>query len=483
MLNSAFGPMVTDDAVLLVPNYQNPGRMTIMHEGRELVMSFEGAEIYKDKFERLKLLSNMKRRVRQRCRQRLCQISPTFRCKACRAPYCSQKCQSLDWHRHVFVCAVPGRPNLADSLVLLIRYAGDLDDPECQSLLRRKLFADKDISTTFGFSNCATLEGVDSLISIYRRLTLQNRSAILLQNWVDLGELEERIKAGILARQEQHLSSNEWLLASKDLFQKRYSAISAHIEYGLHAAILLLIPDRSGYGDICDAGFRILWLYSHLLKDFDRLPDRSHFAWLDFGFCFCQSRELMVKMADAYLDLATQAPFLEIVDFWVAYSQLDGLFEAKGIKISEFKMAGISFGRATKMGRGVYQLMVEINHVHRGIWCQCQIFHGRCCREFPESRFSVESVMEYGFDKLSPYERWQMMVLWEDIFTSKNFDPREMLAARRDGDGAALQNYVERMVDTRRYYNKYKTGLLFPDLRGRLNWVTNIIPSCFCICH
>lgn len=127
--------------------------------------------------------------------------------------------------------------------------------------------------------------------------------------------------------------------------------------------------------------------------------------------------------------------------------------------------------------------MVEINHVHRGICCQCQTFHGRCCREFPESHFSVESVMEYGFEKLSPYERWQMMVLWEDVFTSKNFDPREMLDVRRDEDGMELQNYVERMVDTRRYYNKCKTGLLFPVLRGRLNWETSIMPSRFSICH
>lgn len=63
----------------------------------------------------------------------------------------------------------------------------------------------------------------------------------------------------------------------------------------------------------------------------------------------------MLKMADAYMDLAIQASFPESVDFWVAYSQLDGLFEAKGINITEFKMAGISFGRRKKMGLGVYQ--------------------------------------------------------------------------------------------------------------------------------
>lgn len=76
-----------------------------------------------------------------------------------------------------------------------------------------------------------------------------------------------------------------------------------------------------------------------------------------------------------------------------------------------------------------------------------------------------------------------MIVLWEDIFTSKIFDAREMLAGRRSEAGRALQNYVERMVDTTRYRNKYKTGALFPDLRGRLIWETSVIPFCFCICH
>ena len=76
-----------------------------------------------------------------------------------------------------------------------------------------------------------------------------------------------------------------------------------------------------------------------------------------------------------------------------------------------------------------------------------------------------------------------MIVSWEDIFTSEDFDAREMLAARRSEDHSALQNYVERLVDTRRYHNKYKAGALFPDLRGRLIWETSVIPSCFCICH
>ncbi len=475
--------MVMDDAVLLVPDFQNPGRITVWHEGRRLETSIEDAELYKDKFERLKLLSNMNRRIRRRCHQPVCKIVPAFRCKACRASYCSRRCQNLDWHRHVFVCTVRGRPNLADSLVLLIRGAGDLHATESQDLLREKLLADKDVSTAFGFGGCETSEEVCSLIFIYRHLTSRKRSAVLLQKCVDHGELEEKIKASILARQEQRLPCHEWFLASTKLFQKRDSDMAAHVEYGFCGAMSLLMPNGSGYGDVTDAEYRVLWLYSHLLKDFDDLPNRSHSAWLDFGFCFCQSREWMVRMADAYMELAMKASFSEIVNFWDTYSRLDGLFEAKGINIATFKRAGISFGRPTKMERGVYQLMVEINHVHRGIWCRCGTFHERSCKSFPESRFSTESVVDYGFDKLSPWERWEMIVLWEDIFTSKNFDAREMLAARRSEDHRALQNYVERMVDTRRYCNKYKTGALFPDLRGRLIWETSIIPFCFCICH
>jgi len=475
--------MVTDDAVLLVPDFQNPGRITIWHEGRCLKTSMEDAEVYKDKFERRKLLSNIKRRISQSCRQPACRIVPALLCKACRAPYCSRECQNLDWHRHVFVCAVRGRPNLADALVLLIRDSGDLDDPEYQSLLRRKLFADKDVSATFGFRGCETLDEVNSLIRIYRHLTSRKRSAVLLQKFVDHGELEEEIKASILARIEQPLFCHEWFLASTNLFQKRDSGMAAHIEYGFRGAMGLLMPDGPDLEDLTDAGFRVLWLYSHLLKDFDCLPNRSHSEWLDFGFCFCHSHEWMVRMAEAYKELARKASFSEILHFWDAHSRLDGLFEAKGINIVEFQTAGIFFGRPTKMELGVYQLMVEINHVHRGIWCRCAILHESSCKRFPESRFSTESVVEYGFDKLNLWERWQMMVLWEDVFTSKKFDAREMLAPRRNEDGWALQAYVERMVDTRRYYNKYKTGVLFPDLRGRLIWETSAIPFCFCICH
>lgn len=472
-----------DDAILLVPDFQNPGRMTVMHKSVQRDMSIEDAETYKDKFERSKLVPKPHRLTRRICHQRGCQIDPTFRCMACRASYCSRQCQILDWHRHVFVCAVRGRPSLADSLVLILRNAGDFDDPKAQGLLRNQLFTDRDISTTFGFGGCETLEEVDYLVCIYRRLTSRRASAVLLQKWVDHGELKEEIKASILARPEQRLSCQKWLFDSTTSFQERRSGFSAHVDHGFYNAMSLLMPNGSGDGVVTYAKHRVLWLYAHLLKDFDNLPDRSYSGWLDFGFCFCQSREWKIKMAEAYAELAMKASFLEISDFWGTYGRLDGLFDAKGIDITSFRSAGIAFGRPTKMELGVYRLMMEINHVHRGTWCRCATFHEKSCKKFPESRFSIESVAEYGFDQLSPWERWQMTNLWEEIFTSKDFDAREMLAARRSKDGSALQTYVEKMVDTRRYYHKYKTGALFPDLRGRLIWETSVIPLCFCICH
>ena len=105
-------------------------------------------------------------------------------------------------------------------------------------------------------------------------------------------------------------------------------------------------------------------------------------------------------MADEWIDLAGEASLLEIINFWDTYGLLDGLFKAKGIKITIFKVAGLSFGRLRKVELGVYQLMVEINHVHYGIWYRYVTFHKGSCNKFPESHFSVES-MEYGFDKLS----------------------------------------------------------------------------------
>ena len=65
-------------------------------------------------------------------------------------------------------------------------------------------------------------------------------------------------------------------------------------------------------------------------------------------------------MADKCIDLAGEASLLEVINFWDSYGLLDWLFKAKGIKITIFKVAGLSFGRLRKVELGVYQSMVEI---------------------------------------------------------------------------------------------------------------------------
>lgn len=172
--------------------------------------------------------------------------------------------------------------------------------------------------------------------------------------------------------------------------------------YAFYGAISLRMPDGSGDGDVTHAESSVLWLYAHLLKDFDSLPKWNHPAWLEFGFCFCQSREWKIRLADADLELAKKDSFPEIVDIWRNDGRLDKLFKAKYIDITLFRSARLAFGRPTKTKLGVYQLTKEINHVHRGTWCRCSTFHERSFKSFPESRFTTESVIECGFDRLSP---------------------------------------------------------------------------------
>jgi hypothetical protein len=73
--------------------------------------------------------------------------------------------------------------------------------------------------------------------------------------------------------------------------------------------------------------------------------------------------------------------------------------------------------------------------------------------------------------------------MYSEIVVAKGFGVRKMIAARRSEDELALQEYMERMVDVRKYQDKYKTWALFPDLKGKINRATSLLPRCYCICH
>jgi len=230
---------------------------------------------------------------------------------------------------------------------------------------------------------------------------------------------------------------------------------------------------------------KVVRLYALLLRDFGNLPDVSDPGWMDFGFCFAPSECWKRQMSDKYLELALCTSLDEIVTCWEENYQLDGLFKTKEIDLSAFHQVEISFGRPKQMQMGVFQLMIEINHVHRGIFCQCAEERGCRCKTSSgfEPRFSPESVFDYGFDKLNPWERWQIMNLWRDVFASPKFDPRDLMQARRSTDDSTFRSYIDGLVDTSVYWNRYKAGMPFPNFYGRINWDGSSIPMCYCICQ
>jgi hypothetical protein len=452
-------------------------------------MSIDEADIFKDTFERKKLLPKLKiMKIRRHCHWEACKVAPTLRCKSCRAPYCSRSCQRLDWHKHVFVCTVHGRSNLADSLVYLIRESLYLQDT---AVSRKQLLDDVDLSEAFGFNACATIADSDNLFCLYRHLILKRKvSGLKFQEWIGSGKVRSRINHQIFLQKDDRCRCHNWFTTSSDVFRDRSSDIPAYIEYGFVRTLNFIRENDENQDDGVDdkppssSERRVFRLYSLLLKDFDNIPDINHFQWLDFGFCFCWNDEWSSKMAGAYFELAKCSSIAEIARFWEENGyNLDGIFFTKCIDISQFQKAGISFGRPSYADLGIYRLMVEVQHFQRGTFCACSVFNGCRCKRFPEPRLSIETVGDYGFDMLSPWERWQMIQLYAELFKTRGFDVREMLAARRNDDPVALQRYVERMVDVRKYQNKYKAGALFPDLRGKIIRETSVFPQCYCICY
>lgn len=115
------------------------------------------------------------------------------------------------------------------------------------------------------------------------------------------------------------------------------------------------------------------------------------------------------------------------------------------------KREDIVFGRPRKMDFGVYRLMLEIDHVHRGTICACERkYFQPMPQKGPKSCLRVETVGDYGFDGLNPWERWHFKLLYRELLDVPAFDAREMLVARRSAVQEALQNYIEKLVDVKK---------------------------------
>ena len=350
----------------------------------------------------------------------------------------------------------------------------------------KQLLTDPDLPAVFGFGHCETPGEIENLLYLYRIMVVNKPIGKLLQSWIDSSTLGKRIKDMICAHPGSRPACHEWFLSFGGLLPQGDSALLTNVDYGAQLAAELLFPESDSAGeypgyDISQVESEVFRLYAFLLKTFDNVPDRDHFAWIDFGFCHCRDVDSRIQMRDAYIGLARSASLAEIATSWQSQGRLNGLFNQKGIDITDLEREGIIFGRPKRTDLGIYRLMLEIDQVHRGSICACGHTFGKCHKRFPDSCLSLETIFDYGFDGLNPWERWQMMLLYQELFDSPTFDAREMLAARRSADPEALQKYIEKMVDVKKYWNKYKSDALFPNVRGRLNWERSQIPLCYCI--
>ena len=193
------------------------------------------------------------------------------------------------------------------------------------------------------------------------------------------------------------------------------------------------------------------------------------------------------RMAYAYEKLATVANFAEITKAWET-TTIEVLFLQNGIDISSFICQGIVFGRVSPDDMPIYCLMAEMKHFLAGIFCNC----GRRtdCKQYidQETRICRESDGDYGFHLTNAWERWSLVLLYSVIFAQRDFDPREMQAARRDPDPGCLVEYIENRVPKfclyGHFFNKYKSKTLLEyRLRSLLDRGRSVLPKCYCIAH
>lgn len=173
-------PTVFNNGLLITPIHDRPGYASVMGTGtnHELMeVTLQEAERLKDKdirsmfnLEPLNAMPPTRALHVYKCG--FCRQPCDTRCSACRMAYCSRKCQSKDWIRHVFVCCVKNRPNNVDYLKLLSRLwvvAGRDNISRTQYLTA--LFRDDHFCKTFGFDQCMQEMEVTYLFCIYHNVT------------------------------------------------------------------------------------------------------------------------------------------------------------------------------------------------------------------------------------------------------------------------------------------------------------------------
>ncbi|GAB1315563.1 hypothetical protein MFIFM68171_05773 [Madurella fahalii] len=180
-----------DKGVVIV---EDPGRPGFAYtaggplgKGREMTLA--EAELWKDNSIRSQLdLKNLGQPPRptlatpKSCRR--CGQPSQLRCSACRTRYCSASCQRRHWPRHVFVCAVPARPNDADDLKMAWFFANDR------------------LCRLFGFTKCLNLNDVANLLCVYDHMLKLLGVPLLAKLAPSIGSFLLNLSLGILQGEE-----------------------------------------------------------------------------------------------------------------------------------------------------------------------------------------------------------------------------------------------------------------------------------------
>ncbi|KAF2141558.1 uncharacterized protein K452DRAFT_308660 [Aplosporella prunicola CBS 121167] len=195
---------------------------------------------------------------------------------------------------------------------------------------------------------------------------------------------------------------------------------------------------------------KVFRLYTIVLRDFEKLPDEKNPEWMDFSFYLYPTPVRKQRMAEKYVQLADKAYLTDVATAWENHS-LEKLFQDKGIEVTDFTANDIHFGRSPLDRLEVYRLMMEIHHLHSGLFYKCAgvHIHGDFERAM-KNRFHVEAD-NFCFYKTNSWEKWQLSLLFKELFERKDFDPREMQAVSRSDSGEGFHKWMEDKIYTRRF--------------------------------
>lgn len=489
-------PTAFNNGLLISPIHNKPGYAWVSgarFDHRPIEVTLTEAERLKDQdirsMFRLESPNEMPhRRVLYSHKCKFCGQSCQSRCSACRMNYCSRKCQSKDWFRHVFICCVKNRPNSVDYPKLLTRqWLAVVNDTASRALFLTALFRDDHLCKTFGFNICVQEMEVANLFCIYNSLTC-GFSSKMLQHFVEHETLGRFIELWI---QLQMAQTNTEDCGCFPWFLSRHQSASFEIPnhggqylYQLWAMQEVEKIFSINYDSVLSRSEHIvIFLYRILLRDFNNIPNIGDPEWIRFGFCYCTSRAQMEIFAKAYIQLATHTSLSQIATAWESGTLLD-LMATRGIAISTLISDGIYPRQPSSETIGIYRLMSEVSHGLSG--CPDCSFKNAVC-EFhskDEPLLCKESEVDYGFHSINTWERWRLLNFYSDLFANPRFNPQKMQEAKRHPDVQALETYIESLVPgfRRILWNEHLTDGMFPKLAPRLKFRGGY-PFCTCFIH